>query len=121
MNPGTRRGCGDGDVRRYEQGRRPSRKGASRVLQPTRVTRGRSCLFGGLLHHSGQCVSITQVGQVALSANRAIWPLGRILPNVAAELRLGRGHVGVVCVVVFGQKDAAVLLEARKAAREWGL
>ena len=77
-----RRGCGSDVVTRCEQGRRPSRKEMSWVLLPTKlqpwgpgVIQGRSSPLGGLFHQSLQSVSAAQVGQVALSVCRAIWPL----------------------------------------------
>ena len=54
-----------------------------------------------------QCVCVAQVGQVALDASRAVRPPGCVLSDVAVELRLSSGHIGVPRVVVFGPETVA--------------
>ena len=45
--------------------------------------------FGGLFHQGVQCIIKTQVGQVVLSARRAIQPPGRVHSDVAAAATSG--------------------------------
>ena len=82
--------------------------------------KGNPAPFGYIVPSKCQSVSVAQVGQVALSACRAIWPPGRLFSDVAAELIAPRqrGHVGVWRVVEFGAEAAefVLLLEAKKAA-----
>ena len=96
---GPRRRCGRDVARRCGRWILLSTK-----LQPEGpgVTQGRSGPLGGLFRV--QSVSVAQVGQIALSACRAIRPPGRIFSNGAANLRLGSGHFGVRCVVESGTK-----------------
>ena len=97
VSPGPRWRRGGDVARRCEEGRRPSRKEVSWILQ------GNSS--GDLAQIKGDPVSLGGLSQsVACRATRSA---GSICSDVAAELRLGCGHVAVLGVVVFGPLAAA--------------